>query len=180
MESLRQLTDVDELIDYNEVGAYLDDYPGTFDFILDCSATNAARKNYDALTKVYEREHSSRRAGGQPNRRVFDRQLTRYVTLSSPLLTNFDRYGLFAGMTSTLTDAISDTLSGLRYGLAFRWAYYLPNPKALEQIGQLVQMGVIKPYNVELFDFENALEAYTLLDEKQLKSKVVFSFENNK
>src|SRR5699024_6120495 len=118
-----------DCIDYRDTEHFLRTYRGTFDFILDASSSTAARKNYEILTSVLNRNRSLPAGGPQSPSVLHPR--TMYITLTSPLLRNLDQHGALAGSLCTVADAISDTLSGLQHGLSFRWAYYLPNPKAL-------------------------------------------------
>ncbi|KAK5637717.1 hypothetical protein RI129_000109 [Pyrocoelia pectoralis] len=129
----------DRCVDYEDMEGFLASTTDRFDFILDASAPAASRKNYELLTRLTERNRRSLPVGAKksPTRLMDDK--TMYVTLSSPLLRNFDRYGALGGAATTLADAITDSLSGARNGLHFRWAYYLPNPKALAHIGDLVE-----------------------------------------
>lgn len=165
---LKSLTGVEECIDYRDTETFLRNYKGTFDFILDASSSTASRKNYEILTSVMHRN------GSLPQgRQSVLHPRTMYVTLTSPLLRNLDQRGAISGTVATVADAISDTLSGLQHGLSFRWAYYLPNPKALAHIGDLVERGAIKPLTTTVFDFDNAMEAYESLEKRPLNGKVV-------
>src|SRR5699024_2575644 len=141
---------VHDCIDYCDTEHFLRSYRGTFDFILDASSSTASRKNYEILTSVFNRNRSLPK--DSPGRSVLHPR-TMYVTLTSPLLRNLDQHGALSGTFCTVADAISDTLGGLQHGLSFRWAYYLPNPKALAHIGDLVERNAIKPFTTTVFDF---------------------------
>ncbi|XP_046912612.2 NAD(P)H oxidoreductase RTN4IP1, mitochondrial [Dermatophagoides farinae] len=179
IEPLKELTSADECIDYTRMEEFLRDYRGTFDLILDASSASASRKNYDIIKSVVnENQQNSNtipsRSG--PMTPVFDRKRTIYVTLSSPLLRNYDRYGLLSGTMSTISDALIDTLNGIQHGISFRWAYYLPNPKALAYIAQLVERGMIKPFTSNVYDFDKAIDAYEALEIKRpMMGKVVLN-----
>ena len=179
IEPLKELTSADECIDYTKMEEFLRDYRGTFDLILDASSASASRKNYDIIKSVVnENQQNSNtipsRSG--PMTPVFDRKRTIYVTLSSPLLRNYDRYGLLSGTMSTISDALIDTLNGIQHGISFRWAYYLPNPKALAYIAQLVERGMIKPFTSNVYDFDKAIDAYEALEIKRpMMGKVVLN-----
>jgi len=161
----------DECIDYRDTERFLASYPGTFDFILDASSSSAAKRNYELLSA----QHAKNQSMGSELPRVLHPK-TMYVTLTSPLLGNLDRYGVLGGGLTTVADAISDTLSGLQSGLRFRWAYYLPNPKALLHIGDLVERGAIKPLTTTVYEFDRALEAYESLEKGRPRNgKVVLS-----
>lgn len=174
MDWLKSLTNVQDCIDYRDTEQFLRTYQGTFDFILDASSSSASRKNYQILTSVLDRNRSLPKGG--PGGVLHPR--TMYVTLTSPLLRNFDQRGALSGAFCTVADAISDTLSGMQHGLSFRWAYYLPNPKALAHIGDLVERGAIKPLTTSVFDFDKAMDAYESMERRPINGKVVLNCAN--
>ena len=170
IEWLQSFTNGIDCIDYNDTEHFLRSYQGTFDFILDASSSNASRKNYEILISVADR---NRRRTGGPS---VMHSRTMYVTLTSPLLHNMDQHGAVSGAFCTVADAISDTLSGLQHGFSFRWAYYLPNPKALAHIGDLVERDAIKPFTTMVYDFDKAMDAYESLGKRPLNGKVVLNY----
>lgn len=167
-EFLQSITEVDQCVDYKQTKEFLSNHEGTFDFILDASTTGAAHNNYEIIKSIMNRNDSAGQAAT-----VFDTKKTMYITLNSPLMRNLDQHGLMGGIACTMSDALLDTLDGLRHGLAFRWAYYLPNPKALAHITDLVERGAIKPSTVNVFDFDHALDAYESFESKPTSGKVV-------
>lgn len=169
---LKSLTGVQDCIDYKDTEHFLRSYRGTFDFVLDASSSSASRRNYEILTSVADQNR--RLPTGAPTSVLHPR--TMYVTLNSPLLRNLDQKGAVSGAFCTVADAISDTLSGLQHGLSFRWAYYLPNPKALAHIGDLVERGAIKPLTTVVYDFDKAMDAYESLQKRPLNGKVVLNY----
>lgn len=173
MEQLKSITNVDLCVDYNDTEQFLNQFRGTFDFILDASTATVSRKNYELITNVVNKNLNSKATKNA----VFDRNRTVYVTLSSPLLKNFDRYGVLGGTMSTISDALIDSLNGIQHGVSFRWAYYLPNPKALSYIAQLVERGYIKPFTSNVFSFDKALDAYESLEKRPIIGKVVLEID---
>lgn len=178
IQQLKFLTKVDECIDYNETEQFLRQYRDSFDCILDASPFLCAKKNYQIISTLAN-ERCYKNANDKLGKSlIFDRNRTVYVTLSSPLLRNFDQNGLLGGTVTTITDALIDTLNGAEFGINFRWAYYLPNPKALAYIAQLVEQDFIKPYTSEVYQFDQALDAYEALEKKQnLMGKIVLNFK---
>lgn len=172
---LESMTSLDQCVDYHHTREFLEQYPGTFDLILDASSSDAARKNYELISSIVNQRPVS--SGHAKSNSVFDRKRTTYVTLSSPLLANFDQYGVVGGSVATLADAIADTFGGIQRGVSFRWAYYLPNQKALAYIGELVERGAIKPFTTSVYSLENAIEAYESMAKRPLNGKVVLQSE---
>lgn len=171
---LQSFTSVDECFDYQDTEQYLQQYPGTFDFILDASSPTASRKNYEIISSLVNRN----RSGPSSSSTIFNKKRTMYITLSSPLLRNFDQYGMVSGTMTTLSDAILDTLNGIQRGVSFRWAYYLPNNKALAYIAELVERSAIKPFTTNVFDFDNAIDAYESMEQRPVNGKVVLQYQN--
>lgn len=167
---------------------FLANYSGeeAFDFILDASiSSTVARRHYQLLSKAKSQQN------GEGDQSQVLHSKTVYVTLSSPLLGGLDcleATGDSAHLsdggelgTGTVADAISDSLSGVQKsgvgagapgGLRFRWATYLPNPKALQHIGDLVERGAIRPFTAgapgaaTVYDFDRAPEAYQSVAER--------------
>lgn len=63
-----------------------------------------------------------------------------YVTFTSPLLKNFDHYGLAGGSVHNLLHLIESNFKSLstQKGLV-KWAYFVPVPHAIEYIQKLVE-----------------------------------------
>ncbi|KAI2800330.1 Reticulon-4-interacting protein 1, mitochondrial [Blomia tropicalis] len=153
----------DDCIDYRDMADYLTTNPNRFDIILDASSSNAAKRNHQILNQLIN---------GNGKCHSIDHH-TKYVTLTSPL------NGRYNG--GTIADTINDTLMGFdqHNGLKFRWAYYLPNPKALAYIGALMERGAIRPLTTNVVDFDRAIDAYeSLADSRPLSGKVVLNLNS--
>lgn len=179
INQLKLLNNVDECIDYNDTEQFLQQYRGSFDCILDASPSAMAKKNYQIISSLANERSYDNVNDKLGKSNIFDRNRTVYVTLSSPLLRNIDQNGLLGGTVTTIADALMDTLNGVQHGINFRWAYYLPNPKALAYIGQLVEQGFIKPFTSNVYQFDRALDAYEALERREnLMGKIVLNFDN--
>ena len=101
------------------------------------------------------------------------------VSLSSPLLQNTDSQGLLPGFASSLASLAILNASSLkqRSRSTVRWAYFMPNPRALTTMAWLVKMGRLMPPPITAFPLEKAEEAYAKVEAGGLRGKVVIDME---
>ena len=166
---LQSLVAVDEVVDYRQLAEYLQEcHQESFDLILDASPPEASSANLQLISSWRQKQLSSRQ---QP----LQKSLPVYLTLTSPLLRNLDSKGIFGGSVATAFQALTDTASGLLDRTSVRWAYYMPNQKALKCLTELVEAGDIKPQTGLVLPFDQALDAYTVADQqvKSVDGKVV-------
>ena len=104
------------------------------------------------------------------------------VTLSSPLLKNTDSLGLMPGFASSLASLVTLNASSLqeRSRSTVRWAYFMPNPRALLTLAWLVKMGRLMPPPITVFPLAQAREAYAKVEAGGLRGKVVIDMESDK
>ena len=101
------------------------------------------------------------------------------VSLSSPLLQNTDSQGLIPGFASSLASLATLNASSLqeRSRSTVRWAYFMPNSKALSTMSWLVKMGRLIPPPISAFPLGKAGEAYAKVEAGGLRGKVVIDME---
>ncbi|MPC56217.1 Reticulon-4-interacting protein 1, mitochondrial [Portunus trituberculatus] len=61
-----------------------------------------------------------------------------FVTLSPPLLRNIDSDGMILGLLKSVKEVVCRNTSSLSEGRAYKWAFYMPNPWALNQITKML------------------------------------------
>jgi len=61
----------------------------------------------------------------------------KYVTLSPPLLRNFDEHGFVGGIVKNGLDLLAANSSSILEGKTLRWAFFVPSSSALGQIRDL-------------------------------------------
>ncbi|CAG2179704.1 unnamed protein product, partial [Oppiella nova] len=155
MQFVMSHTGADECVDYtndNEMTETLSS--GSFDFVL--NAASAAAALDESIQSV-----AKWKAGAK------------YVTLTTPLLANTDRYGVLFGTGLSALTAIKQTIDGCSQGYSSRWAYYWANPGALREITRAVQSNQIKPIVERVYAFNEIPDAYGRVARGHCRGKAV-------
>lgn len=150
---------VDQAVDHNDA-TQLASLNHRFDFVLDCGA-------YDKTLQTHEDIVNNSLRYLKPLKQ------STYVTLSPPVLDNVDKHGILLGTAKTLIEATLDTYRGLQDLNSARWAFFLPNKKALEYISSLYKDGSIEPHLSSVFTFDRIPDAYNELETEKVRGKVV-------
>uniref|UniRef100_A0A8D8EAF9 Reticulon-4-interacting protein 1, mitochondrial n=1 Tax=Culex pipiens TaxID=7175 RepID=A0A8D8EAF9_CULPI len=145
---------VDYVLDYNDP-AHVQRLAsvGRFDIILDC-----AGKGTDY-------------AGAVPWR------FEQYITLNSPVLKNIDESGFATGMYQNAISLVRNNVASVsgQNGLV-KWGYFVPAPQGIAYLQKLVEKGKLLPIVEKVFPFEQMLEAYSRVDAKHLRGKIVIDY----
>lgn len=62
-----------------------------------------------------------------------------YVTFKSPLLRNFDDFGILSGGLHTIKDMLVSNIPALNQNGSVKWGYFMPSPKGIEYLKKLVE-----------------------------------------
>ena len=84
----------------------------------------------------------------------------KYVTIKTPFLTDIDKHGLLAGAALSVSKLGCGLLQGLKDGRSYRWAFFIPDSRALNTAKELVEAEKIKPVIEKVIPFEDAPTAY--------------------
>ncbi|KAG7164484.1 reticulon-4-interacting protein 1 homolog, mitochondrial-like isoform X2 [Homarus americanus] len=98
-----------------------------------------------------------------------------YITLSPPLLRNIDSMGLAAGLFKSARQVLCRNATSLSEGRAYKWAFYMPNPWALNQLAKMLASQRIRPVIDKIFPFTEAPEAYRYVIDGHARGKTVLS-----
>lgn len=94
-----------------------------------------------------------------------------YTTLLSPVLRNFDEFGLFGGLSANVTEY---ALLRLKYFKnQIKWGISSPNRDGLMKVSNLIDSNLIKPVIHKVFDFDHVPEAFEMLGAGHSKGKIV-------
>ncbi|XP_075233279.1 NAD(P)H oxidoreductase RTN4IP1, mitochondrial-like [Lycorma delicatula] len=101
--------------------------------------------------------------------------LAKYITLRSPLLRNFDNFGLIPGMFQNAKELLLPNLTtgAVTRGSSIRWAFFVPLPNGLDEIHHLIATKKIKPVIHKKFKFSELPLAYKEVQKGHLRGKVV-------
>jgi hypothetical protein len=74
-----------------------------------------------------------------------DWNLSKFITLRSPMLRNVDEYGMVVGMMKNTVDLVA---TNVKMGLTnqcstVRWGFFLPSSNAIKEITALVEQGKV-------------------------------------
>ncbi|KAL8595333.1 hypothetical protein ACOMHN_020086 [Nucella lapillus] len=143
----------DHVVDYKtcDVRAELAKLP-PFDFVLDAVGGTTADDSFQLLKKWTN---------------------AKLVTIVTPLLTNMDSKGLVPGLAESTFSLGTNVFKGLTGGQSYRWAFFLPNGRALERVRQLVDAGQIQPVVEKVFPFSDLPAAYGHVESGHNRGKTV-------
>lgn len=79
-----------------------------------------------------------------------DWNVSKFITLRSPMLRNLDDYGVFGGMVKNAVDLL---VTNVKTGLTsksstIRWGFFLPSSDAIKEITRLVEEGKVSALNL--------------------------------
>lgn len=123
-----------------------------FDFILDCVGGQTASDAFGLLKKWSN---------------------AKLVTIVTPLLNSTDVSGILPGMAQASFSLGSNIFRGFVGGQHYRWAFFLPNGKALSKVSALVDKGQIRPILEREFPFTAVPEAYSSVEKGHNRGKTV-------
>ncbi|UXI22274.1 Single-minded-like protein 1 [Sarcoptes scabiei] len=175
LDQLKLLINNERCIDYNEMKIFLQQYEHNFDLILDASSSSKTSEDNYTIVKEIMRERFENRLVAKsilpcPCNTVF-------ITLNPPLLRNFDQNGLVFGALKNLNDVLCDTISSSRYSISYRWGFFNENRKALEYLTMLYETNRLRLFDPKVFRFDQAINAYNLVQNRKANGKVVLDLE---
>lgn len=157
-EWIMSQTSVDHVIDYR-TKELQESHQNSYDLVLNAASAN--RAVFDDALKCLKKWKNSK-----------------YLTVTSPLLKNYDLNGYLWGTVKTATDVSCDTIKGLKEGTQIRWAYFLPNGQGLHQMKIMVDEGRLHPVVEKVVDFQDAPDAYRKVDMGHARGKTVIQLES--
>lgn len=97
----------------------------------------------------------------------------KYVTLVTPFLQNTDRLGIADGMMQTVATVATKALKHLMKGVHYRWGFFASSGPALDEIGEMVDAGQIRPVVEEIFSFSQVPKAFEKVEKGHARGKTV-------
>lgn len=98
---------------------------------------------------------------------------SKYVTVVSPLLRNFDTYGLPFGLISSVFDLSRDLIQSMRTGSSCRWGFFIGSFTGLEYLTKIVTKKKLLPVIDKVFPFEEVSAAYQKVLDGHARGKTV-------
>lgn len=102
----------------------------------------------------------------------------KYVTIKTPFLKDIDEHGFPAGAALSVSKLGCGLLQGLKDGRSYRWAFFIPDPHALNIVKELVEVGKIKPVVEKVVSFEDAPLAYDHVGQSHSRGKTVLNMNS--
>ncbi|XP_073531891.1 reticulon-4-interacting protein 1, mitochondrial [Phyllobates terribilis] len=96
-----------------------------------------------------------------------------YVTLVTPFLYNNDQLGIADGMMRTGVTLASKVMKHYYKGIHYRWGFFAPSGPSLDEIGELVDTGKIRPVIEEVLPFTAIPQAFKKLEAGHARGKTV-------
>lgn len=127
---------------------------GPYDIILDC-----AGKGVDYATQVQWK---------------FDQ----FITLSSPLLRNFDAHGMSIGLFKNMFSLLdSNVQSVTKHRGLTKWGFFVPAPQGIEYLRKLQNRKKLASVIDRVYDFNETNDAYQRVIDGHLRGKVVLNLK---
>ena len=98
------------------------------------------------------------------------------VSLSSPMLSNTDKYGLIQGTLCSMQTLLQYNMTSCRYST--KWAFFQPDSRALDILGKLVEQKIVLPTVSEVFNFDNSPGAYQAVEDGSVCGKIVIDMSS--
>ncbi|XP_075720327.1 NAD(P)H oxidoreductase RTN4IP1, mitochondrial isoform X2 [Rhinoderma darwinii] len=96
-----------------------------------------------------------------------------FVTLVTPFLYNNDRLGIADGMMRTGVTLVSKVMKHYCKGIHYRWGFFAPSGPFLDEIGELVDAGKIRPVIEDVLQFSDVRKAFQKLEAGHARGKTV-------
>lgn len=148
----------DYVVDYTEpesIGQLCE--LGPYDIILDC-----AGKGVDYATQLPW---------------TFDQ----FITLSSPLLRNFDANGMGIGLFKNMFSLLdSNVQSVTKHRGLTKWGFFVPAPQGIEYLRKLRSRKKLTSVIDRVYDFDETSDAYQRVIDGHLRGKVVLNLRYDK
>lgn len=145
----------DYVIDYTDTN-YIENLCelGPYDIILDC-----AGKGVDYATQVPWK---------------FDQ----FITLSSPMMRNFDAHGMGIGLFKNMFSLLDSNVQSLakHRGLT-KWGFFMPAPQGIEYLQKLKEQKKLVSVIDRVYEFDESNEAYQRVIDGHLRGKVVLNLK---
>ncbi|KAM5164359.1 NAD(P)H oxidoreductase RTN4IP1, mitochondrial [Mantella aurantiaca] len=103
-----------------------------------------------------------------------------YCTLVTPLLYNTDRLGIADGMMRTGITLGSKVIKHLCKGNHYRWGFFSPSGSTLDEIGEIVDAGKIRPVIEKVFPFSDVPQAFEKVETGHARGKTVIQVIDSK
>ncbi|XP_018800021.1 PREDICTED: reticulon-4-interacting protein 1 homolog, mitochondrial isoform X1 [Bactrocera latifrons] len=103
-------------------------------------------------------------------------QFRQYITFSSPLLKNVDKFGISFGMLKNITHFIQANMKSLsRKGFLLKYGFFMPAPQGIELLTRLVNKNQLLPIIDSSFTFAELPLAFEKVNRGHLRGKVVIT-----
>jgi NADPH:quinone reductase-like Zn-dependent oxidoreductase len=97
-----------------------------------------------------------------------------FVTLIHPLIHNFDESGLVAGAVKNLLAMRAAKHHARQAGVrSYHWATYKPSTEALTAVGELIELGKVRPHIDVEFDLSDLAAAHEYCEQGRASGKIV-------
>jgi len=108
-----------------------------------------------------------------------DWNISKFITLRSPMLRNLDDYGVVGGMVKNTVDLL---VTNVKTGLTsksstIRWGFFLPLSDAIKEITTFVEEGKLCPVIEKVFPFSDLPKAYERMKAGHLRGKIVINMD---
>ncbi|XP_046630199.1 reticulon-4-interacting protein 1, mitochondrial-like [Neodiprion virginianus] len=100
-----------------------------------------------------------------------------YITLNSPMLKNFDDFGVIGGSVKNIGDVIKDNVPFFKDKTSVKWGFFVPSQKGINMIQNFVEKKKIVPVIEKVYPFSELPQAYERVDKGHLRGKIVIDMK---
>lgn len=104
-----------------------------------------------------------------------------FITLTSPLLRNFDAHGMGIGLFKNMFDLLdSNVQSVTKHRGLTKWGFFVPAPQGIEYLQKLRNRKKLTSVIDRVYDFNETNDAYQRVIDGHLRGKLVLNLRYNK
>ena len=105
-------------------------------------------------------------------------RMSRYITLSPPLLKNTDEFGIPIGAVKSWLEITTQNVTSISSkGALVQWGFFSPSKTGLKQLTKLVNEGKVKPLVHKTFKFSELPLAYQCQQDGHTRGKIVVEMD---
>lgn len=162
-----KIPDVDHVVSYANEYRELTSLNESFDVVFNCAPMSAGHLIHPKVLQVMKKKNKKELCG------------SKFVTLTTPLLSDIDSLGLPFGALKSLSELTRSNVEYcLRHGISVRWAFFTPSGQLLKQVADLASTGRLKAIIDQVFPFDATPDAYKHVESGHARGKTVIRMSN--
>ena len=162
-----KIPDVDHIVSYANEYRELMSLNQSFDVVFNCAPMSAGHLIHPKVLQVMKKKGKKELCG------------SKFVTLTTPVLSNIDSLGLPFGALKSLSELTRSNIEYcLKHGISIRWAFFTPSGQLLKQVSDLASTARLKAIIDQVFPFDATPDAYKHVESGHARGKTIIRMSN--